>query len=78
MAVDIDGSGPVLTAGTPHALFDVPYVGGSQFFDGYVFGFAISGDGQRFLAPVSPRVSSQDAGANPIAVVLNWSATLKK
>jgi serine/threonine-protein kinase len=78
MAVEIDGSGAVPKAGTPHRLFDVSYAGGRQFFDGYVFNFDVSGDGQRFLVTATQRLSATDGVTNPIAVVLNWSASVRK
>ncbi|MGH9316954.1 MAG: hypothetical protein ACRD1P_07605, partial [Thermoanaerobaculia bacterium] len=67
MAVDIKADSG-FDAGTPKALFDVRLKGisGSKY--------DVSPDGQRFLA----NVTIGEAQANPITLVLNWAAELKK
>ena len=68
MAVDVQ-TGATFTAGTPHALFDLP---GS--WEDFTSGYLVTKDGQRFL--LQGRV---EVGNNaPIAVVLNWMAEVKK
>lgn len=67
MAVDIQ-TGPSVTAGVPHTLFqtEVPGVSG-RFYD-------VSSDGRKFLI-ASASNNTADA---PITVVLNWWAGLKQ
>jgi serine/threonine protein kinase len=64
MVVDIRESGSRLEPGVPKLLFERSGVG---IFDA-------SGDGQRFLIPVLLEESSPE----PITVVLNWTADLKR
>ena len=64
MAVDVKASGSGFEPGAPRLLFERSGVG---IFD-------VSGDGQRFLIPVLVEESSPE----PITVVLNWTADLKR
>ena len=64
MAVDVKVSGSGFEPGVPKLLFEK---GGGSIFD-------VSGDGQRFLIPVLVEESSPE----PITVVLNWTADLKR
>ncbi len=79
MAVDVnqsrDREGAVVsgfTAGTPHMLFDGPYLPTSGSFPFY----DVSPDGQRFLM-LKP-VESQASAPTQINVVLNWFEELKQ
>ncbi|HYL35145.1 MAG TPA: protein kinase [Bryobacteraceae bacterium] len=65
MAVEIQG-GAKFQAGGPKVLFDTRLAGGTTVFD-------VSKDG-RFLVPVQV----EDTAAEPISVVINWTAGLKK
>jgi Tol biopolymer transport system component len=73
MAVDVKTS-PAFQAGVPHALFDpeIPGGGSAQF----VFRYDVAPDGQRFL--VNTEGQSLAAPVEPITVVLNWTAELKR
>jgi Tol biopolymer transport system component/predicted Ser/Thr protein kinase len=64
MAVDVKASGSGFEPGVPKVLFERS---GGGIFD-------VSGDGQRFLIPVLVEESSPE----PITVVLNWTADLKR
>ena len=66
MAVDVT-LGSAFVAGRAHALFDVS----GDILNGR---FIVSNDGQRFLLPLIPLTSTQQ----PITMLLNWTATLKK
>ena len=66
MAVDVRSAGP-LTAGVPKPLFSTASTGRNLGNSGY----AVSGDGQRFLIP------RPDTTNAPITVVLNWWAELE-
>jgi hypothetical protein len=67
MAVDVKADSS-FEAGTPKALFDVRLKGVTGWK------YDVSLDGQRFLA----NVSIGEAQANPITLVLNWAAEVKK
>ena len=68
MAVDVDTSGGTPRLGVPHALFQA--IGVQR----QVGTFVVSGDGKRFL------VNSGNAkpSAEPLTLVTNWTAELKK
>jgi Tol biopolymer transport system component len=71
MAVDVK-TAPAFEAGNPHALFD-PQIQGRGAVQ-FVFHYDVAPDGQQFLV----NTESQAAVAEPITVVLNWQAGLKK
>ena len=64
MAVEVNASGSNFDARVPKLLFEKPGVGQ----------YDVSGDGQRFLVGVPVENRSPD----PITVVLNWTADLKR
>jgi Tol biopolymer transport system component len=73
-SVSVSPNGPGLTLGTPQLLFDRKFFSlphGRTNFHTY----AVSADGQRFLAPRQP---AGDASNQSLTVVVNWSALLKK
>jgi Tol biopolymer transport system component len=72
MAVDVNGNGPTFDAGTPKELFvlRIQAVG----LPGLRNYYAASKDGRRFLVAKVPG----DPAASPTAVVLNWTADLKR
>jgi eukaryotic-like serine/threonine-protein kinase len=75
MAVDVKTQGAMFEASAPHALFDMtgyPFGGLSPFST--TGAYAPSADGQKFLASVRPTVEV----SNPLTIVLNWTAGLKK
>ena len=65
MAVDVKANGSSFEPGVPRLLFERS--GGAGDFD-------VSADGQRFLIPVLVEESAPD----PITVVLNWTAEVKR
>ena len=69
MSLDVTLS-PSFKAGAPRVLFQVPTFGGANL---YGHRWDLTPDGQRFLI----NTTSTDQLA-PIAVVVNWQATLKK
>jgi dipeptidyl aminopeptidase/acylaminoacyl peptidase len=81
MAVDVRTSGSALEVGIPHPLFDVQIP--ATFFQPTPIAqtaktpwpYAVSRDGQRFLVAVD---RSQQRAEQPITVVENWTAALKK
>ncbi len=66
MAVDVNGSGSEFQAGVPKQLFPAPAGVGD---------WDVTADGKRFLMGVTPGGQSAD---EPITVILNWQASLKK
>jgi hypothetical protein len=68
MAVDVDSSGAVPRLGTPHALFQA--MGVQRQVGTYV----VTADGKKFLI----NSGSVKGGTEPITVVTNWTADLKK
>ena len=70
MAVEVKGEGTTFQRGVPKALFDLRI---PNFFD-IRARFAVTSDGQKFL--INNFVG--DNSSAPIAVVLNWTADLKK
>jgi len=71
MAVDVE-LGPTFRAGVPKPLFEVPGWAGTP--TGGAGRYAVSRDGKRFLFSVLSIATE----SYPIAVVLNWTAALKK
>jgi hypothetical protein len=69
MAVDVSPN-PSFQAGIPRPLFNVAIV--TQTLYGNL---QVTPDGKRFLTTASPQ---QTGTENPITVVLNWPALLKK
>lgn len=70
MAVDVDTTSPAFQAGIPNELFQAQLVPLSYWRNIYV----PSPDGQRFLM-ITPAGQTRP---EPIKVVLNWPALLKK
>ena len=66
MAVDVTTSGAAFQASAPQQLFQAPAGVGDWDF---------TPDGKRFLMALRPTLSPAD---EPITVVLNWKATLKR
>jgi hypothetical protein len=64
MAVDVKANGSSFEPGVPKLLFERSSAGD----------FDVSRDGQRFLIPVLVEESSPE----PITVILNWTADLKR
>jgi len=75
MAVDVKTQGATFDASVPHALFDVSGSSatppGPENSSG---SYAPSADGQKFLAAIRPNAEV----SNPLTIVLNWTAGLKK
>jgi serine/threonine protein kinase len=65
VAVEVDGGGPAFKPGIPTQLFAAPADAG----------WDVTADGKRFFMAVPP---NQKATDEPITVVLNWQAELKK
>jgi Tol biopolymer transport system component len=77
-SVSVSPNGPGLTLGTPQLLFDRRFFSlahgtGSRVTNYHTY--AVSADGQRFLAPRQPAV---DASNRSLTVVVNWPTLLKK
>ncbi len=72
MAVPLSesASGDTLNNGTPVALFRERIVGGGAPLPGGTYQYSAARDGQRFLV----NVTTEDATASPITIVLNWTA----
>ena len=70
-AVPLDRQSGSLNAGIPKALFKTGVNAPSLRV---LFGYAVTGDGQRFLI----NTPAADALRAPITVVLNWTAELKR
>ena len=75
MAVDVRTSGATFEASVPRALFDIAgsavgLVGPSARSGAFV----ASPDGQKFLVALQP----PSQVSNPLTIVLNWTAGLKK
>ena len=70
MAVEVKGDGSTFEAGIPNALFEVRV----PSFPGARNHYVVTADGQRFL------VTSllEETVSQPIKVVLNWTADLKR
>ena len=66
MAVDVNGTGAAFQAGVPKQLFATPATIGT---------WDVTTDGKRFLMGVPPGGQTTD---EPITVILNWQASLKK
>ena len=73
MAAPIRGDG-TLEVGAPQALFETRIVGGASTGPYFLQQYDVAADGQRFLM----NVAQEDPTAAPIAVVLNWTAGLKR
>jgi len=74
MAVPIK-LGARVEAGQPVALFEARMEGGGIGTVGIFHQYDVSADGQRFLVNT---LVEQGASAPPVAVVLNWTAGLRK
>lgn len=75
--MQINTVGSTLNYGAPAELFEVGYIdlnhGGGSFHP-----YEVSPDGQRFLIPRAVFGGAGDAGATPITVIFNWTASLKR
>src|SRR5262249_25447188 len=73
-SVSVSANGPGLTVSAPQLLFDrkfySPPHGPTNFLT-----YAVSADGQRFLAPRQPQA---DTGRQFVTVVVNWTSLLNK
>ncbi len=67
MAVDVTANGAAFQTSTPRQLFPLP--------SGAATDWDVTPDGKRFLIPMT---RTQAAGDEPITVVLNWKASLKR
>jgi Tol biopolymer transport system component len=75
MAVDVVATSPVLQAGIPKLLFQAPvFSGGASAMGMDVFRWDVAPDGKRFLI----NTAAAPAVSEPVTVVLNWTAGLKK
>jgi Tol biopolymer transport system component len=75
MAVDVKTQGSVFEASVPRALFDAastPTAAPGPITRGS--GYVPAADGQRFLVAIQPATQV----SNPLTVMLNWTAGLKK
>ena len=70
MAVEVT-LGPVFKSGQAKQLFQMPAVN----VNGLGYGWDVSADGQRFLINTS---GGENAAQEPITLVLNWTAGLRK
>jgi eukaryotic-like serine/threonine-protein kinase len=68
LAVDVRGNGTSVELGTPHKLFLANTVASSEG------PYAVSADGQRFLI----NGTTAETGSEPLTLVTNWPADLKK
>ena len=80
MSVEVRSAGPLLELTSPRALFPAGYVDGGPDAGGNYHTYAVSRDGQRFLIPRAPASSDAQTSTlpDPIAVIVNWAASLKK
>jgi dipeptidyl aminopeptidase/acylaminoacyl peptidase len=76
MAVGVSSEGVTFKAGSPKPLFESPYVNFPHA--GWYHTFAVSADGQRFLIPRTVSKDQNKLASQPINVVVNWTAILKK
>jgi Tol biopolymer transport system component len=77
-SVSVSPNGLGLTLGTPQVLFDRRFFSswhGTATRETNYHTYAVSADGQRFLAPIQPAV---DAASRFLTVIVNWPALLKK
>jgi serine/threonine protein kinase len=72
--VRASSDGQALEPGEPARLFRVPIVLGGSVPDNLKHQYDVAADGQRFLI----NVTTEEASAVPITVVLNWMTALKK
>jgi Tol biopolymer transport system component len=78
-AVDVFASARAFDVGEPRRLFERSWVVAGHRGALGLRQFAVTRDGQRFLVPANPRVLEfSDAVSEPIVVVTNWAATLRK
>ncbi|MGH9367295.1 MAG: TolB family protein, partial [Thermoanaerobaculia bacterium] len=74
MAVEVQGSGAAFTAGEPRPLFETHLRRSGSLALDLAFNYDVAADGQRFLM----NVDLTGATSPPIALVVNWTAGLKK
>ena len=67
-AVDVRENGASIELGVPHLLFKTSSVAGSQG------PYSVSADGKKFLINAVP----QQAEAEPLTLITNWTADLAK
>jgi hypothetical protein len=75
MAVDVSTKPIFQKKGTPKALFIAPIYGGGTTAN--VSRYDVSPDGKKFLIN-SDRLPSDAGTTEPITVILNWPALLKR
>jgi Tol biopolymer transport system component/predicted Ser/Thr protein kinase len=75
MAVDVK-TAPTFEAGTPKALFD-PRILGRRNFGFPRYDYDVAADGKRFLVN-SVSTTPESSAPEPITVVVNWLAALKR
>lgn len=80
MVVEVKVTGSGFNPLTPKALFDSGFIAGAAHgVAGDYSLYAVSADGQRFLAPRPVSVATtEDPAPSSIAVVVDWAAELRK
>ncbi len=73
MAVNVDGGSEAFTYGSPRLLFESRALVGATGSGPQGYLYDVTPDGQRFLI-----IERGDAGAQPLTLVTNWQAGLKK
>ena len=66
-------NGEALNGSAPVALFRERIIGGGVPLQGATYQYSVTPDGTRFLV----NVTTEEATASPITVVLNWTALVK-
>jgi hypothetical protein len=66
-------NGETLNVSVPVTLFRERIVGGGAPLQGATYQYSVAPDGTRFLV----NVTTEEATASPITVVLNWTALVK-
>jgi Tol biopolymer transport system component len=76
VAVEVNTSGGVFTAGIPKPLFDTRIIAGDtpHLFTSSGYDWDVAENGKRFLV----NTATPESGSVPITVVLNWMAGLNK
>ena len=75
MAVDVK-TAPTFEAGTPKALF-APQTLGQRYYGFPRYDYDVAADGKRFLVN-SVSKAPESSAPEPITVVVNWLAALKR
>jgi Tol biopolymer transport system component len=74
MAASIDGRGTALSVGRVEPTFSERLASGGQLLGPQ---FAVAPDGQRFLISLAEDIK-RDAPQQPVTVVVNWTAAIRK